>query len=48
LDTALRQRLGQNARRFTQENFSLEKVRQRYSDLYTMLLWKKNRRPPIA
>jgi len=48
LDTALRQRLGQNARRFTQENFSLEKVRQRYSDLYTMLLREKHRRPPTA
>ena len=47
-DAALREQLGQNARQFTQENFSLEKVRQRYSDLYTMLLWKKNRRPPIA
>ena len=47
-DAALREQLGQNARQFTQENFSLEKVRQRYSDLYTMLLRKKNRRPQIA
>lgn len=47
-DTALRQQLGQNARQFTQENFGLEKVRQSYSDLYTMLLRKKNRRPQIA
>lgn len=47
-DAALREQLGRSARQFTQENFSLEKVRQRYSDLYTMLLRKKNRRPQIA
>lgn len=47
-DAALREQLGQNARHFTEENFSLDKVRQRYSDLYTVLLRKKKRRPQTA
>ncbi len=40
-DAALRQRLGSNARQFAQENFSLDRVRQRYVDLYVTLLRKK-------
>ena len=47
-DAALRERLGRNASHFAQENFSLERVRQRYTDLYTMLLRKKKRRPFTA
>jgi glycosyltransferase involved in cell wall biosynthesis len=40
-DAALRERMGQHARQFAQENFSLERVRQRYIDLYVELLRKK-------
>jgi glycosyltransferase involved in cell wall biosynthesis len=40
-DSALRHELGRNARRFAQENFSLDKVRQRYVQLYVTLLQKK-------
>jgi glycosyltransferase involved in cell wall biosynthesis len=47
-NAALREQLGQNARHFTEENFSLDKVRQRYSDLYVVLLRKKKRRPQTA
>ena len=41
-DSALRQHLGGNARRFAQENFSLDHVRQRYAELYAALLEKKH------
>jgi glycosyltransferase involved in cell wall biosynthesis len=37
-DAALRQRLGGDARQFAQENFSLERVRERYVELYLRLL----------
>jgi glycosyltransferase involved in cell wall biosynthesis len=43
-DSALRVRLGQQALQFARENFSLDRVRQRYADLYTTLLQKKRRR----
>jgi len=43
LDTALRQQLGRNAQQFAQENFSLDRVRQRYVELYVALLQKKRR-----
>jgi len=43
-DSALRQELGRNARQFAQENFSLDRVRQRYVGLYVSLLQKKRRR----
>lgn len=42
-DSALRERLGQNARQFTQENFGLDRVRQRYVDLYGSLLEQMRR-----
>jgi len=47
-DSALRQQMGRNARRLAQENFSLDRVRQRYVELYTTLLEKKRRRKSIA
>jgi glycosyltransferase involved in cell wall biosynthesis len=42
--SALRQQLGRNGRQFAQENFSLDRVRQRYVELYATLLQKKRRR----
>jgi glycosyltransferase involved in cell wall biosynthesis len=36
-----RQQLGNNARRFAEDNFSLERVRHRYLELYETLLQKK-------
>lgn len=43
-DSGLREQLGRNAQQFAQENFSLDRVRQRYIDLYTRLLQKKSPR----
>jgi L-malate glycosyltransferase len=40
-DSALREQLGQTARQFAQESFSLDRVRQRYTELYVTLLQKK-------
>jgi glycosyltransferase involved in cell wall biosynthesis len=42
-DSTLRQQLGRNALQFTKENFSLDRVRQRYVELYVSLLRKKRR-----
>jgi glycosyltransferase involved in cell wall biosynthesis len=42
-DSSLRQQLGRNALQFAQENFSLDRVRQRYVELYVSLLHKKRR-----
>ena len=42
-DSGLRQHLGRNALQFAQENFSLDRVRQRYVELYVALLQKKRR-----
>jgi L-malate glycosyltransferase len=47
-DAALRQRLGSNAQHFAQENFSLDRVRQRYVELYVTLLQKKCGRNSVA
>jgi glycosyltransferase involved in cell wall biosynthesis len=47
-DVQLRQQQGNNARRFVQENFSLDRVRRRYEDLYLTLLEKKVRRKRTA
>jgi glycosyltransferase involved in cell wall biosynthesis len=47
-DSALREQLGSNALQFTQENFSLDRVRQRYVELYVSLLQKKRRRNSAA
>ncbi len=44
-DSALRQQLGRDALRFAQENFTLDRVRQRYAELYVTLLQKKSRVP---
>ncbi len=44
-DSALREQLGQSARQFAQQNFSLDRVRQRYVELYATLLQKKSRVP---
>jgi glycosyltransferase involved in cell wall biosynthesis len=43
-DSALRHELGGNACKFAQENFSLDRVRQRYVELYVTLLQKKRER----
>jgi L-malate glycosyltransferase len=47
-DSALRMRLGHDAREFAKANFSLDRVRQRYVDLYVRLLAKKRRGNPEA
>ncbi len=47
-DSAVRQQQGRNARQFAQENFSLDRVRQRYVDLYVTLLEKKRVPHPSA
>ena len=47
-DAQLREHQGNNARRFVEENFSLDRVRCRYEDLYLTLLEKKGRRKPTA
>jgi glycosyltransferase involved in cell wall biosynthesis len=44
VDSALREQLGRNARQFANENFSLDRVRQRYEELYVTLLQKMRRR----
>jgi len=41
---ALREQLGRNARQFAEENFGLERVRNRYQQLYETLLQKKGLR----
>ncbi len=47
-DSALRQQLGHNARQFAQDNFSLDRVRQRYAELYVKLLEKKRGKSSAA
>jgi len=47
-DCALSQQLGRNALRFAQETFSLDRVRQRYVELYVSLLHKKRRKNSAA
>lgn len=47
-DAHLREHQGNNARRFVEENFSLDRVRRRYEDLYQTFLEKKGRRKPTA
>ena len=47
-DAHLREHQGNNARRFVEENFSLDRVRSRYEDLYRTLLEKKGRQKPTA
>jgi L-malate glycosyltransferase len=47
-DATLRQQLGHNALQFAQENFSLNRVRQRYVELYVRLLQRKRRRNSAA
>jgi glycosyltransferase involved in cell wall biosynthesis len=47
-DASVRRQLGQNARCFVEENFSLNHVLRRYEDLYVTLLDKKGRRKPSA
>jgi glycosyltransferase involved in cell wall biosynthesis len=42
-DSTLRQQAGRNALQFAQENFSLDRVRRRYVELYVSLLQKKRR-----
>jgi L-malate glycosyltransferase len=42
-DAALREQMGRNAQQFARENFSLDRVRQRYIELYVGLLQKKRR-----
>ena len=42
-DSSVRERLGREARQFARENFSLNRVRQRYAELYATLLAKKRR-----
>jgi glycosyltransferase involved in cell wall biosynthesis len=47
-EDTLRQRQGSNARKFAEENFSLDRIRQRYADLYRTLLAKKGGRNSAA
>ena len=47
-DSALRRQLGKNARQCAQENFSLDRVLQRYVELYAKLLKKKRGRNSAA
>jgi len=47
-DSGLRDQLGANARRFAEENFSLDRVCQRYEQLYTDLLERKRGRKTKA
>ncbi len=47
-DSTLRHQLGHDARQFAQENFSLDRVRQRYVELYLALLQKKRERNSAA
>ena len=47
-DSGLRQQLGRNALQFAQKNFCLDRVRQRYVELYVSLLQKKRRRKSAA
>ena len=47
-DSALRRQVGRNAQRFAQDNFSLDRVHQRYVELYVSLLQKKRRRNSVA
>ena len=47
-DSVLREQLGRNALQFAQENFSLDRVRQRYVELYVTLLQKKRPRNSAA
>jgi len=47
-DAHLREHQGNNARRFAEENFSLDRVRRRYEDLYSTLLERNVRRKPTA
>ncbi|HLB87398.1 MAG TPA: glycosyltransferase, partial [Terriglobales bacterium] len=44
-DPTLREELGRNAKRFTQANFTLERMRKRHEDLYTELLAQKRWHP---
>jgi glycosyltransferase involved in cell wall biosynthesis len=46
--SSLRQQLGLNARKFAEETFSLERVRNRYEELYAALLRKKGRGATVA
>jgi L-malate glycosyltransferase len=43
-DATLRRRLAENARRFAEENFKLDRIRGRYEELYMTLLETKRRR----
>jgi L-malate glycosyltransferase len=45
---SMRAQLGRNARKFAEENFSLERVRARYEDCYETLLEKKGVRNSLA
>jgi len=45
-DTNTRRQKGERARRFVEQNFSLDHVLRRYEDLYVTLLDKKGRRKP--
>lgn len=47
-DSALRRQVGRNAQQFAQEYFSLDRVHQRYVELYVSLLQKKRRRNSVA
>jgi L-malate glycosyltransferase len=43
-DSALRDQLGRNAHQFAKQNFGLDQVRRRYTELYLSLLTKKGRK----
>ncbi len=44
-DAKLREALGQNARRFALENFTIERMRKKHEELYSQLLERKGWRP---
>jgi len=44
-DVALRETLGRNAKRFAQENFTIEQMRKKHEELYAELLDRKGWRP---
>jgi glycosyltransferase involved in cell wall biosynthesis len=44
-DSALRERLGEKARQFARENFTIENLRKRHAELYADVLAEKNWRP---
>ena len=47
LDASLRKEQGENAQRFAEENYSVDRVCRQYEDLYVRLLNQKRRNPCV-